>query len=143
MIKAIGCLLYDVNKDMVVLQQRSSTSSYPLTWGLWGGKIETNETPVEALRRELSEEIGFVPNMEMVKPIDVFVSEDGNFVYYSYLVMVQDLPKITINARETNDSVWLPFDSVLKIDLHPHTKTTIKKKKAIIRGFINDTKKAA
>lgn len=34
---------------------------FPGSWGLFGGAIEPGETPGEALRRELSEELNFVP----------------------------------------------------------------------------------
>jgi 8-oxo-dGTP pyrophosphatase MutT (NUDIX family) len=35
---------------------------YPGHWGLFGGGIEPGETPEAAMRRELAEEIGFVPD---------------------------------------------------------------------------------
>lgn len=36
---------------------------YPGCWGLFGGGIEPGETPEVAMRRELEEEIGFVPSV--------------------------------------------------------------------------------
>lgn len=34
---------------------------YPGHWGLFGGHMESGETPAEAVERELLEEIGYVP----------------------------------------------------------------------------------
>lgn len=39
---------------------------YPGHWGLFGGAIEAGETPEAAMRRELQEEIGLVPDAALL-----------------------------------------------------------------------------
>lgn len=45
-------------QDKVLLGQRPKGSSLPELWEFPGGKIELNESPQEALHRELNEELG-------------------------------------------------------------------------------------
>lgn len=52
---AVGILIRN-NRTLVC--QRKETSRYPLKWEFPGGKLEEGETPADALRRELREELG-------------------------------------------------------------------------------------
>jgi len=57
---AVGAIL--VTPDgRFLMQQRDAIPEiwYPGAWGLFGGGIDPGETELEALRRELDEEIGF------------------------------------------------------------------------------------
>ncbi|MCF7803762.1 MAG: 8-oxo-dGTP diphosphatase MutT [Candidatus Marinimicrobia bacterium] len=52
---AAGILMNE--DDQVLICQRKEETSHPLKWEFPGGKIEDGETPREALRRELVEEL--------------------------------------------------------------------------------------
>jgi 8-oxo-dGTP diphosphatase len=47
-----------VRGDEILCCQRAESDPMPLKWEFPGGKIEANESPEEALRRELTEELG-------------------------------------------------------------------------------------
>ena len=46
----------------VLACQRHEKSSFPLKWEFPGGKVESDESDTEALRRELKEELGIAVN---------------------------------------------------------------------------------
>jgi 8-oxo-dGTP diphosphatase len=52
---AVGILR---ESGMILACQRKRTATYPLKWEFPGGKVEEGESPQEALRRELHEELG-------------------------------------------------------------------------------------
>lgn len=54
---AVGLLL---KEGCVLMGERRPEKVYPLHWEFPGGKLEPNEMPMEALRRELFEELGIV-----------------------------------------------------------------------------------
>lgn len=59
------------------------------SWGLVGGGVEAGESPVEALRREIVEEIG-PTDIEKIIPLEKFTAHNTNFEYHTYLLVVAD-----------------------------------------------------
>ena len=47
--------------------------------------MEKGETPFESIQRELQEEIGFVPDLQKLNPIDIYQSRNKQFYYYSFV----------------------------------------------------------
>lgn len=58
------------------------------SWGLVGGGVNPNESPIEALQREIVEEIGVI-TFEQIIPLEKFTSENNNFEYHTYVIPVE------------------------------------------------------
>ncbi|MEB7436862.1 (deoxy)nucleoside triphosphate pyrophosphohydrolase [Mammaliicoccus sciuri] len=54
-IEVVGAIIF--NDDKVLCAQRNENMSLPLMWEFPGGKIEKDESEIEALKREISEEM--------------------------------------------------------------------------------------
>lgn len=54
-------ILYQQNKFLLQLRDDIPGIIYPGHWGLFGGHIEPGETPDIAVKRELLEEISYIP----------------------------------------------------------------------------------
>jgi len=136
MIKCVGCLIYDKDKDMFLLQQRSKNSSHPLKWGFWGGKLEKGENFAQGLKREIKEELGTYPEFDKLFPLDVFLSDDTKFIYYSFVMVVDKFDDFCISSKETNDFIWLPLNCIGRIDIHEGLRKTLKNKYHILEDII-------
>ena len=88
--KAGGAVFVSLETGRILLVMRSHTVSHPHTWCFPGGKIEANETVMQGISREIKEEIGFIPKYMKAIPIDVFKSLDGEFIFYSIAVFIED-----------------------------------------------------
>jgi 8-oxo-dGTP pyrophosphatase MutT (NUDIX family) len=64
-------------------------SKHPGAWGLPGGKVESGETLLGGMERECMEELGSFPTYQKLIPIEKFTSADGDFVYHTFVCVVE------------------------------------------------------
>jgi len=114
--RAAGCLFYAKSTGNVMFGLRSGRVLEPHTWGGFGGKLDGDETPIEGLERELSEEVGYT-GMDQYIGVSVFQDPDHDFEYYNYLVVCEDEFEPNLNA-ETDDYIWTPITNPPE-PLHP------------------------
>jgi 8-oxo-dGTP pyrophosphatase MutT (NUDIX family) len=113
-------LAKDTKRFLLLLRTQGKTAG---TWGLVGGRKEPCDlTPFDALKREIEEEIGVVDNIRKTIPLELFTSNDQNFQYNTYVVMVDSefIPKLN---KEHSGYAWCEFDNWPK-PLHQGVKTS-------------------
>jgi len=106
-----------------------SKGKFANTWGIVGGGIETNESVLDCLEREILEELGGKITDAKFIPLENFVSTNGKFAYQSFLVNVEEefLPELN---NEHDGFCWAPIEHS-PIPLHPGVFRTLKHPKVL------------
>lgn len=114
----------DTKRFLLLLRTQGKTAG---TWGLVGGKKEPADlTAFDALTREISEEIGTTPKIKKVVPLELFTSNDQNFYYNTYVLIVEKEFIPTLNF-EHQGYAWVDFNKWPK-PLHQAVKTSFNNK---------------
>lgn len=125
-----GALFYTQNTKRFLLLHRTSEKTKG-KWGLVGGTSEESETPWESLQRECIEEIGTLPDIKKVFPLETFISSDQNFNFHTYLCIIQD-EFIPVLNDEHDGYAWACLDQWPK-PLHPGLYNTLRNKTNYIK----------
>ena len=87
--KAVGVWFRSSATGRYLYLLRNDTR-HPGSWGLPGGKVESNETLLGAMERECIEELGSMPEYQRLVPLEKFTSSDGQFEYNTWVCVVAD-----------------------------------------------------
>ena len=131
-IKSSGALFLSKSTKRFLLLQKASGKKEGV-WGLVGGKVNPNESIWQGLQREVVEEIGFFPETIKSIPLEMFVSDDDNFNFQTYVCIVEEefIPKL---SDEHMGWAWCELDRWPK-PVHQGIKNTVSSR--IIRAKLD------
>ena len=121
-VDAIGVWLFSLSTNRYLYLLRND-HKHPGAWGLPGGKIENNESLINAIERECKEELGDFPEIIKLIPIEQFTSPDGKFVYHTFFGSVEHEFIPNLNNEHLGYS-WVDSGHIPK-PLHPGLWSTI------------------
>jgi 8-oxo-dGTP pyrophosphatase MutT (NUDIX family) len=114
--EGVGALVYvrSTNRYLFLLRNKSKHSG---SWGIVGGKVDPGETVIQALVREIVEEIGQDFTNRKFIPLETFTADNKKFVYYTFLVTV-DEEFVPVLNNEHRGYCWVELQDHPK-PLHP------------------------
>jgi len=122
-IDAVGIWFYsmDTKRHLYLMRDDKKYSGH---WGLPGGKIEDGESLLDAIERECTEEMGFMPDTVKLIPIEKFTAKGDFFCYHTFYCIVENEFTPTLN-HEHIGYAWISSDLIPK-PLHPGFWATLK-----------------
>jgi len=111
--KGAGIILI-ANNGKILLQHRDNNISwYPDHWGPFGGQIENDETPEQAVRREIKEEIGIeLTDLRFFRKYEM-KREEGTYEAFLFVApLTVSVEKLKKQQREGQDLGIFSFSEI-------------------------------
>lgn len=129
-IEGVGAFIFCTTTQRYLFLLRNQ-GNYKGVWGLVGGKIESNESIIAGLLREIQEELsGTIQDPKLI-PIEKFTSDTGKFTYHTFIVPV-DCEFVPILNHEHRGYCWVNLIDHPR-PLHPGVWRTINFKAVIAK----------
>ena len=111
--------------DKILLQHRSPDAvRNPNFWGCFGGGIEEGETPEQAIKREMLEELEYT--LRNPRHIDTETTERGNLKVTMY-TFVEEYDGSPLVLHEGQGYGWFTLDEALKLQITPERRALLEK----------------
>lgn len=120
---AVGTTFLARDSHRLLLNFRTSKTTFPRHWGLWSGKVEEGESPLHALFRECKEELAIDVPPHALHPWDIYTNEKNCYTFYTFISVV-DAEFTPVLNTESEGYGWFNYDA-LPYPLHPGIKRSL------------------
>lgn len=130
--RKVAIILF-VDKDRILLQDRREISKHGEEYGFFGGKIEHDETPEQALKREISEELGIdIKEFKIFKSYHQVIKEINRDVVRN--VFLAPMPNIKDLKVEEGSLALMSFKDSFKLKMIPGDVDLLKEIHKSLKG---------
>jgi 8-oxo-dGTP pyrophosphatase MutT (NUDIX family) len=131
--RAAGAIIIEKRRRRILLLRRSESVEDPEVWGIPGGKIDSGESPLVALEREINEELGRdtvrYEGIQLSRhPLHVWHAPGHDFQFATYVGIVRSDFRPRLNWENT-DFDWFGLDEALKMPIKRSSREELAKKR--------------
>ena len=132
-----GAKVVILSPDKILLFHRDNIVTIPCPdcWQLVGGGIEEGETPEEALRREVKEEVCFDLTTYKFVTETIGMFEENVWVYVAFVDKSEER-KFKLGEGEGQEIGWFTVDEALKLRLTPGVSMLLSKYGDVIKKMM-------
>ena len=140
---AMGLPIKNGRKYLLTRRHAPGTPPWHNRWQIAGGALEFGETPEEAMKRELKEELGVSATILYPLPVvktsiwyahELEKKEDAQIILITYLVDIGTQNVDVSKDDETNKFGWFTYSEVGKLDSLPMTIEIVEEAERIIKS---------
>jgi len=117
----VGCFIIN-NKGETLMQKRAASKKFePNMWAICAGHVGSGESFLDAMVREIREEVGLVvrkedliafPGFEKI----IFKKQKNSHFAYTYYLKLSNYPdEFIIQKEELSEVKWMKIDEVINI----------------------------
>jgi len=116
--RRVAVIIFYDEKKRILLQDRSGISKFGEEWGFFGGGLEKDETPEEAVVREVKEELDYqLDNYSFLKEVH-YVTSKFNITLYAFIAPLKDKFK-KFNQKEGKEMRLYSLEQAKKLKMVP------------------------
>jgi len=110
-LNCVVIILYDNNQKILLQHRTSDAPILPDYWAFFGGGIQNNETPIEAVKRETLEEVNYKLKYPILYKETEFIIDDKKGYMYIFLEKLL-APKDSLKLNEGQNWGWFSENEI-------------------------------
>ncbi len=121
-------ILYDEKKRILLQHREKDIKILPDYWGFFGGQIEKNETPLQAVKREANEELEYIPAKPKLILTQKYLHPEKEKEYFGkkFVFLSQYDESQKLELREGQGMGWYKIFETNKLKIIDHDREVLK-----------------
>lgn len=117
MIQVALAIISNKYNEVLLRHRDSNAPTNPNKWGLWGGRIEEGETPLQAIIRELKEELDIEVNATSLAFFNTYKEYRFGDEWEAHVFHLQDRGNLRYTLQEGDDFKFASSEIINLLDM--------------------------